>query len=118
MDAALELIRAALLRYAEEELDWGVYGSYINYYDAMSKVYEVPGLGPVKIVDCHGIDSDKNYDGWSEDIWIVFEIQDKLYKATGTHTSYTGSEWQRDLKLVKPQNKTVIEYVEANEFDY
>lgn len=103
----LELIRTALLQYAEEELDWGSYGSYINYYDSINRQYDVPGLGTVTIVDCHSYDSDKNYDGWSEDIWVVFDIQGKLYRATGTYTSYSGDDWDDNLKLVKPVEKTI-----------
>jgi hypothetical protein len=110
-ELSTDLIRAALLHYAEEELDWGNFGEYINYTgDSNGKTFDVPGLGIVTIVDHHGYDSYKNYDGWEEHIWVVFEIQGKLYKATGTHTSYTGSEWDRELKEVSPKEKTITVY--------
>lgn len=108
-----ELIRAALLRYAEEELDWGNYGSYINYRDSKGRVYDVPGLGTVKIVDCQDYDQDKSYDGWHEDIWVVFDIGGTLYRADGTYTSYAGSEWKPELRVVVPKQKMVTYYEEA-----
>jgi hypothetical protein len=111
-ELSTELIRAALLQFAEEELDWGSYGSYINYYDAKNRVWDVPGLGPVTVVDFNGTDSEKNYDGWSEQLWVVFKIGLGLYKATGTYTSYIGEEWEDELKLVKPTIKQVIVYEE------
>lgn len=109
------VVAAALIEYAEEHLDWGSYGSYINYIDDISgKQYEVPELGIVTIVDYHNHDSYKNYDNWTEDLWIVFEIGDTLYRATGTYTSYEGENWNDELKIVRPMPKviTVFEDVE------
>lgn len=109
-----EQVADALLSYAEEELDWGSYGEYINSISPVDgKQFDVPGLGIVTIVAYHGYDSDKNYDSWYEQMYIVFEIMGKLYRATGTYTSYAGSEWDEELKLVIPKEKTVIEYEEV-----
>jgi hypothetical protein len=108
----VELIRAALLRYAEEELDWAEYGSFINYSDAQNRYYDVPGLGIVKIADYNDYDSDKNYDGWEEQLFVVFDIGGTLYKATGTYTSHVGSEWNEELKVVVPKEKTIVVYEE------
>lgn len=110
-ELSAELVRAALLLYAEEELEWGSFSEFINYTgDSNGKTFDVPGLGEVKIVDYNSYDSFKNYDGWSEELWIVFEVQGKFYKATGTHTSYTGSEWDKELKEVSPSQKAITIY--------
>jgi len=107
------LIKAALLQYAEEVDGWGSFGFYQNYYSFIGKEYNIPGLGLVRVVDGHTYDQDKNYDGWSEDLWIVFLIGGLLYKATGKYTSYIGSEWDDGLKIVVPQEKTIIVYEEV-----
>ena len=104
-----QLVRAALLQYAEDQLDeWRSFGAYTNYYNSQGKVYDVPGLGPVTIVAYHTYDSDKNYAGWSEELWIVFEVQGTLYRAKGTYTSYVGDEWEDELTVVKPVEKTIV----------
>lgn len=100
-------IESALLSYAEGELDWPDYGQYINY---SAREYDVPGLGLVKIIDYNDADYDKNYDGWYEHLWIVFDIQGRLYRAKGKHTSYTGSEWEDHLKPVEARPKTITVY--------
>jgi len=108
-------VETALLRFAEDNLDEGSsYGAFLNSYsDLRGTVHEIPELGPVTIVDYHEYDSDKNYDGWSEKLYIIFDLCGILYRATGTYTSYVGSEWNDTLTIVEPRNKTVIEYVEA-----
>ncbi len=113
------LVKAALLQYADEIDGWPSFSAFTNYRDMKEgKTFEVPGLGEVKVVAFNDYDYNKSYDGWSEDIWIVFEVQGYLYKATGTHTSYTGSEWEDELQLVKPTYRQVIDYVPAQEIEY
>jgi hypothetical protein len=109
------LARAALLQYAEEMDGWASFGAYTNYYDSKGKVYEVPGLGSVVIIDFNDYDSDKSYDGWSEKLWIVFDIQGTLYRAKGTYTSYVGSDWEDELEIVEPKEKTIIVYESVGE---
>lgn len=107
------LIQEALLSYADEELEWASYGEFINsIYNAKGTALDIPGLGPVTIVDYHDYDSAKNYDGWTEHMFIIFQVGLGLYKAVGTYTSYTGSDWKEELIPVKPVPKTVIEYEE------
>lgn len=110
-----DLIKAALLHYAEQVDGWGSFGFYTNYYSFIGKTYDIAGLGEVKVVAGETYDSDKNYDGWHEDLWVVFDIQGILYKATGTYTSYEGSEWNDELTVVIPKEKTVIEYEEEKD---
>lgn len=111
VEPSVKQIKRALLSYAEEHLEWGDFGEYMNStLDQRGKVYQIPGLGDVKIVDYHDYDVYKNYDGWHEDIWIVFEVQGKLYRACGTHSSYEMSTWEDELTLVEPKTKTVTYY--------
>ena len=111
VEPSAKQIGKALLAYAEEHMEWDSYGQYINYYgDQRGIVYDIPGIGEVKIVDYHNYDVNKNYDGWYEDIWIVFDVGGKLYKAKGIHSSYEMSEWAEELKLVEPKQKLVTFY--------
>lgn len=107
-------VAEALLSYAEEEFDWASYGEYLNYYhSSKGHPWNVPELGEVTIVDYHDYDSDKSYDSWTENMWIIFNVQGNLYKAEGTYTSYVGSDWEDALKLVKPQHKVVTYFEEV-----
>lgn len=112
LELTVKGIESALLSFCEEEFELASFGEFINYGDK-GHSWDVPGLGEVVIVDCQNYDHNKNYDGWIEDTWIVFSILGKLYKATGTHTSFTGSEWDDTLKEVKPKQKVVVEYEET-----
>ena len=112
---APELVKAALLHYAEEVDGWGSFSAYLNYYDAVGQEWQIPGLGTVEVIAAHNYDSDKNYSGWSEDIWVVFDVQGMLYKATGTYTSYTGGGWDDELKIVRPAIKQITVYEEVND---
>jgi hypothetical protein len=106
-------VAEALLSYAEEEFGWASYGEYINYYgDSKGKSWDIPNLGEVITVDYHSYDSDKSYDGWTEEMWIVFSVSGHLYKAEGTYTSYIGSDWEDELKLVKPKQKVIVVFEE------
>lgn len=107
------LVRAALLRYAEEELDWGSFSEFTNRTtDVAGSTWEIPGLGTCTLVAYHDYDYDKNYDGWAEEIWQVWEVQGTLYKVEGSHTSYTGTEWENTMTVVVPKTKTVTYYEE------
>lgn len=108
-----DFVRSALLNYAEVEWDYRSFSSYINEFgDLRGKTFEIPELGKVTIVDYHDYDVNKNYDGWSEDIWVVFQIHGVLYKAFGKHSSYEGSVWEHEMKLVAPKIRHVIDYEE------
>jgi hypothetical protein len=109
-ERSLMQIRDALLSYAEEEYDWASFGEWHNYSVPKGSIFDVEGIGSVRVVDYHGYDSHKNHSDWSEDLWIVFEIKDVLYKATGTYTSFIGEEWNDDLKIVKRKQKVVYFY--------
>jgi hypothetical protein len=112
-------VSEALLSFAEEEFDYPSLGEFTNSTgDVTGKYFDVPGLGIVTIVNYQDYDIHKNYDGWTENLWTIFEIKGVLYKATGTHTSWTGSEWSDEVKIVVPKNKTIVEYVESNGYEY
>jgi hypothetical protein len=103
-------VKDALLSFAEEEFDWDSFGCYLDY---SQDTFDVPGLGQVAIKDYSTYDSNKNYDGWSEDLWVIFDIQGTLYRATGSYTSYIGSEWNNELTIVVPKQKVVTYFEEA-----
>jgi hypothetical protein len=118
VEPSTKQISKALLSYAEKAFEWDSFSEYVNNYaNQRGQVYDVPGLGPVKIVDYYNYDSNKNYDGWYEDIWIVFEIQGKLYKASGKHSSYEMSVWEDEVKLVVPKQKTITVFEEEDKND-
>lgn len=107
-------VAEALLLFAGEELEWEDFGEYINWIpSSVGRSWDVPDLGTVTIVDYHSYDQDKSYDGWSEQLWVVFDINGTLYKASGTYTSYSGSEWSDTLTIVRPVEKTYIDYEEV-----
>ncbi len=110
--ADIKLIQDALTQYAEDNLDdWGSYGAYINNVnDERGQFYTVPGIGSVTIIDYFDYDHNKNYDSWTEHMWIIFKVGEKLYRATGTYTSYEGAIWDNKLTEVQPVEKTIIEY--------
>jgi len=107
------LVYAALLQFAEDNWDWGSWYEWTHV--SVGTSYEVPGLGEVTVVDSHNYDRSKNYDSWSEDIWIVFAVGDTLYKVKGLHTSYEGSTWDRHMVIVVPKLKQITVYEEPNE---
>jgi hypothetical protein len=109
-----DLVRSALLQYAEDKHDWPSFSAYLESYDfPIGHIFEVPGLGNVKVVAGDNYSSHKNYDNWHEDIFVVFEIDRILYKASGTYTSYIGAEWESQLKIVQPVFKQTINYEEV-----
>ena len=94
-----------LLEYADNEWEWGSFAAYEEV--EVNAPFKVPGLGDVKVIHRNGVDYDKSYDGWSEQLAIIFEIDGTLYKAKGTYTSYIGSEWDSHVTVVQPVQKTI-----------
>jgi len=66
-------------------------------------------LGDFKKVASYEIDDDL---GGTQDLWVVFEHEDRLYKLTGgTWTSYDGREWNNvSIKQVKRREQLVVNY--------
>ena len=113
------VVAAALLAFAEEEFEYRSFSGYVNdMRDVTGTKFNVPELGEITIVAYHDYDVHKSYNGWSEKLWIVFEVQGVLYRAEGTHTSWTGSEWLDTVQIVVPKNRTVVEYKESNGHEY
>lgn len=110
------LVYAALLQYAEDELEWGSFSEYTNNYsNQRGTVYDIPGLGEVTVVDYHDYNHEASYAEHSENIWIVFDVQGTLYRAKGTYTSYVGSEWAEELEIVEPKDKVITVFETVGE---
>jgi hypothetical protein len=103
------VVAEKLLEYAEDKWEWGTFAAFEEEFRG-DETFFVPGLGEVKVIHTTGIDYNKNYDGWSEQLSVVFEIDGTLYKASGTYTSFVGSEWDSHVTVVKPVEKTITIY--------
>jgi hypothetical protein len=106
------LVEAALLHFAGEEWHDPYWYSWDQWGDLTGKTYDIPGLGKVKIVGYNGT-KDISYAEHSEVVWLVFDVGGTLYRKSGTHTSYVGTEWHDGMQIVKPVERTVIDYVEV-----
>jgi hypothetical protein len=117
-----EVIKDALLLYAEEELDWGDFSEFTNSYSVKpGDAWEIPLNGELTtftLVDFHDYNPSKNYDGWAEHIWQVWEVNGVLYRITGHHTSYTGTTWADNMTIVVPKLKTITIYEDSNGLPY
>lgn len=114
-----ERVYEALLAYAQEELDWADFSEFTNSIDLKpGQEFDIPGLGRAILVDFHDYDQRKSYDGWSEDVWQIWEVDGVLFRIKGSHTSYEGTSWDATMTVVVPKNKTIIEYVDGNMRDY
>jgi hypothetical protein len=106
-----ETVRDALLSYAEEEHDWDSFSALTNDFDMKpGSQIEIPGLGTVTLVDFQDYDYSKNYSGWHEQLWQIWKVGDTLYRAVGTYTSFVGTEWEENMDIVVPKEKTVTYY--------
>lgn len=104
-----EYVALKLLQYAEKEWEWETFSAFEDEMDK-GQTFEVEGLGTVTVVDKNGYDFNKNYSGWSEALSVVFEIDGVLYKASGTYTSFVGSEWNETVEIVNEKQKLVTYY--------
>lgn len=46
-------------------------------------------------------------EGQGENVWLVFEVDGRLFKTTGFYMSYDGTTWDGDVTEVKPVQKVV-----------
>ncbi len=104
------LVEAALLLYAGNE--WhDPYWYQWDCTDRTGEEHDIPGLGIVKVVACN-LPKDISYAEHSEDVWMVFDVRGTLYRKSGTHTSYIGTDWAEGMQIVKPKTKVVTYYEE------
>lgn len=117
-----EVIRDALLSFAEEEFEWRTFSEYTNSYSVRpGDKWQIPLHGvpaTFTLVAFHDYDQNKSYDGWAEEIWQVWEVNGVLYRIVGHHTSYIGTEWADDMTIVVPKLKTIVEYEDSNGLPY
>jgi hypothetical protein len=67
---------------------------------------ELPGIG----VAVHQ-DGKFGEEGGGEDVWVVFQIGEDMYRMTGYYNSYDGSEWDtHGMHAVMPYERTIIDY--------
>lgn len=85
---------------------------------AYGEGFTVPELGHVRLVEDFG------GEGQGDDYWFVFSVTQvdeesglsvsAMYRMDGYYASYDGGSYDGDLYMVKPQPKTVIEYVKVD----
>jgi hypothetical protein len=105
------LVEAALLHFIGEETADYVWWEWFDR-DRVGKTYDVPGLGKVTVVDAN-LAKNISYAEHSETIWMVFDVKGILYRKSGEHTSYDGPYMNDGMQIVKPVERTVIDYVEV-----
>lgn len=104
-----EYVALKLLEYAEKEWEWETFAAFEEEI-SIGEIFEVEGLGTVKVVDKNGYDFNKNYSGWSESLSIIFDVSGTLYKASGSYTSFVGSEWSETVVVVSAKEKLITYY--------
>lgn len=104
------VVEGALLLYAGNK--WhDPYWYQWDCTDRTGEEHEIPGLGTVKVVACN-LPKDISYAEHSEEVWMVFDVRGTLYRKSGTHTSYIGTDWADGMQIVKARTKTVTYYEE------
>jgi hypothetical protein len=67
---------------------------------------ELPGIG-VAVYQAGKFGEE----GGGEDVWVVFQIGEDMYRMNGYYNSYDGSEWETyGLHAVMPFERTVIDF--------
>lgn len=91
-----------LIASAPDEIDFN--------WDELSygESYNIPGLGSVQYVA-----SKSPAEGGGEDIWVVFQVGDQLFKKYGYYMSYDEADWDGGLLEVKPVERQVTFYEKA-----
>lgn len=76
------------------------------YYRAPRPEVELPDIGTAVYQD-----GKFGEEGGGEDVWVVFQIGEDMYRMTGYYNSYDGSEWNTyGMHAVMPYERTIIDY--------
>lgn len=78
----------------------------------MGHIVSVEGLGDVKVVDSNDTDE------YSGKLYIVFEIDGKLYMKEGRYVSHDGTYWDGLFYEVTARTETVTNYYPKGNTDY
>lgn len=65
----------------------------------------IDGLGPVKHVAKHG-----GNEGSGEEMWFVIRIGSRLFKKSGYHASWDGSNWDGPFEEVRERERMQTVY--------
>ncbi|GAA0955503.1 hypothetical protein [Nonomuraea longicatena] len=90
---------------------WGFNGSWWAWRDKNGEDgTEVEGLGMVATVQTEG-GGGEDGDGWTH---VVIRVTQgdvtRYFKKTGYYSSYGGSDWDGEIRRVRPTTKTVTVY--------
>jgi len=92
------------------------YNSGTNgFAQALEPVWRSENVNPEVELDGIGtaVYQDGKYgeEGGGEDVWVVFQLGENMYRITGYYNSYDGSEWSTDgMHAVMPYERTIIDY--------
>jgi hypothetical protein len=93
-------------------IDWltrHVAGHFRLFEEFPTKVeFDVVGIGEVEVFDYH---LSYSFENEYNAVWMVFKINDKLFKIHGAKDSYGGTDWGRELKPVTEKKEVRYEYV-------
>ena len=70
--------------------------------------FYVATLGRVTILDN---ELAYNFENEHNEVWMVFQIEENLFKVTGSKDSYGNSYWKNEFIKVKKKEKVTYEYV-------
>lgn len=55
-------------------------------------------------------------EGKGEEYWVIFSVEDELFKVDGYYSSWDGSSWdEAEIYKVEPVEVTIIEYQKVKE---
>lgn len=102
--------------------DWlknkhGDEATYRNYLDSYAKETPDWGAGVNFIeVDGHTVESVEEFggEGQGDELWVVYRIDDQLFKKDGYWVSHDGSYWDGDFYEVEPYEITITKYRKVN----
>lgn len=80
------------------------YGSWLLGQLYGSDAVAISGLGVVTLVDQFG------GEGLGDEAWFVFELDGRMFRINGYHSSYYGTYYDGDVHEVKPQIVERVEY--------
>ena len=75
-----------------------------DYYELEHDTVTIPGIGTTEPVDRFG------GEGMGDERWVVFKLENRLFRISGYYSSWEGTEWYEDVTEVKPVEVVKTEY--------